>query len=47
VHILRSLVVWLGGILQVASVLNGDPVADLGTGSIALLENGLGDTHDC
>jgi len=44
---LRALVVRLGGILQVASVLNGDLVADPGDGSIALLENGLGDTHDC
>jgi len=47
VNILCALVVRLGGILQVASVLNGDLVADFGDGSIALLENGLGDTHDC
>jgi hypothetical protein len=47
VNILGALVVRLGGILQVASVLNGDFVADFGDWPIALLENDLGDTHDC
>lgn len=46
-NILCALVVRLGGILQVASVLNGDLVADFGDWSFALLENDLGDTHDC
>jgi len=46
-NLLLSLLVGLGGILEVAGVLNGNAVADLGDGAAALLENGLGHTHCC
>ena len=46
-NLLVALVVLSRGILQVAGVCNGDLVANLGDGTIALLEDSLGDTHDC
>ena len=46
VNLLGALVVRSAGVLQVAGVFNGDLVTDLGDGTIALLENSLGDTHD-
>jgi hypothetical protein len=45
--LLGAFVVGRGGVLQVASVLDGDLVAELGDGATAFLENCLGDTHDC
>jgi len=47
VSLLSALVMRLAGVLQVASVLDGDLVAELGDGATAFLENCLGDTHDC
>lgn len=44
-HILLALVVGLGGVLEIAGVLDGDLLASLGEGAGALLENGFGDTH--
>jgi hypothetical protein len=44
-HSLGSLVVGLGGILQVAGVLDGNGLADSRTGTASLLEDGLGNTH--
>lgn len=43
--VLVALVVGLGGVLEVASVLDGDLLAGLGDGAVARLKNGLGDTH--
>jgi len=43
---LCALVARLGGILQKASVLNGDLVSDVGGRSVTLLQNGLCDAHD-
>ena len=44
-HILGALVLRLIGVLEVASVLNGNTVADLGGGTGALLVRCLGNTH--
>lgn len=44
---LVSLLVGLGGVLEVASVLNGDLIALLGHRTATLSENSLGDTHGC
>jgi hypothetical protein len=45
--LLGALVVWLALVFQEAGVFNGDSVANLGDGAIALCENGLGNTHCC
>jgi hypothetical protein len=45
VGLLLALLVRLGGILQPASVLNGDGLASLGDGAGTLLDDGLGNTH--
>lgn len=45
VCILVALVVGLGGVLEEASVLNGDSLAGLGLSAGTLLVRGLGDTH--
>ncbi len=47
VSLLSALVIRLAGIFQVASVLDGHLVADLGNRPVAVLENGLGDAHGC
>ena len=45
--LLGALVIWLGGVLQETSVLNGDGIA-LGWGwAVALLQDSLSETHDC
>lgn len=44
--VLVALVVGLGGVLEPASVLNGDALANLSDGAGALLDDGLGNTHD-
>lgn len=43
--VLGPLVIRLGGVLQETSVLDGNLVADLGDGAIALLQDSLLDTH--
>lgn len=45
-HLLSALVAGLGGILEIASVLNGYGLASNRLSTSALLVNGLGDTHD-
>lgn len=45
-HLLVALVVGLRGILEPASVLNGDGLAGDRLGTGALLDNGLCDSHD-
>lgn len=47
IYSLLALVIWLGSVLQEASIFNGNLVANVGNGAIALLEDGLGNTHDC
>jgi hypothetical protein len=44
-NVLVALVIGLVGVLEVAGVLDGDLLASLGDGAVALLKNGLGDTH--
>lgn len=44
-YILRALVVGLGGVLEEASVLDGDGLAGLGLRASALLMSSLGDAH--
>lgn len=44
-NVLVALVVGLVGVLEVAGVLDGDRLANLGDRAVALLKNGLGDTH--
>lgn len=46
-HILGTLLVRSRGILDEASVLNGDSVAGHGSGTGALLVSSLGNAHDC
>lgn len=45
--LLGALVVGLGLVLEVASVLNGDGLADLRDSAGALLVSSLGNAHDC
>lgn len=47
VNVLVALVVRLGGVLEVASVRDGDIVSSLWAGTIAFLEDGLSDGHNC
>jgi len=47
VSLLGTLIIRSAGVLQVASVRNSDLVADLGDRARAVLENSLGNTHDC
>jgi hypothetical protein len=44
---LAALAVRLGGILQETGVLDGDLVTVLWDGTVALADDGLGNTHDC
>lgn len=44
--VLVALVVRLGGILEEASVIHDDLLADLRVVAIALVDNSLDDTHD-
>ena len=46
-HLLCAFVLWLRGILQIASVLDCDLVVLLGAGSITLLDDSLCNGHDC
>lgn len=43
--ILVALVVWLGGVLDPASVVHGDGITLLRALASALLDRGLSDTH--
>jgi hypothetical protein len=43
---LIALVIGLAGVLEIAGVLDGDVVADIGLAASALLVDSLGDTHD-
>lgn len=45
--LLFALVVRLARVLEVTSIFDDDGIADFGNGSIALLENSLGNAHDC
>lgn len=44
---LRAFIVRFARVFQVASVFNGDFVANLGDGAIAFLKDSLGDAHGC
>lgn len=46
VVVLVALLVRLGGVLEEASVFDGDGLANLGNGTVALLVSSLGNTHD-
>lgn len=46
INVLVALVVRLGGVLEPASVLDGDSLAGVGNGAGALLVSSLGNTHN-
>lgn len=46
INVLVALVVRLGGVLEPASVLDGDGLAGVGNGAGALLVSSLGNTHN-